>query len=199
MKRAERAEAISLGLMYYYTGKPCKNGHLSKRYTSNCICYECHKEHRAAWEAANPGYHAAWEAANPDKIRARSAAYRAANPDKVRKKNAAWIAANPTYHKDWAVANRDKRRASWHRRNARKLSAGGSFTAAEFAEVCARQKSRCFYCGKKAKLEADHYEPISRGGSNSIENIRGACRDCNVRKCAKHPVDFAIERGFLCF
>lgn len=37
-------EAAAAGEEYYFTGVPCKNGHLSKRYTINSDCMECAKE-----------------------------------------------------------------------------------------------------------------------------------------------------------
>lgn len=36
-----RDEAKSKGLYRYYTGKPCKKGHISQRYVSNMGCVEC--------------------------------------------------------------------------------------------------------------------------------------------------------------
>lgn len=38
-----RSEAIEQGLMHYFTGKPCVNGHISRRYISKS-CVECGKE-----------------------------------------------------------------------------------------------------------------------------------------------------------
>ena len=38
---------------YYFTGKPCKNGHVSKRNTHNGTCYEC------VQKASNVCYHKA--------------------------------------------------------------------------------------------------------------------------------------------
>jgi hypothetical protein len=35
-------EARASGSIYYFTGKPCKHGHVGKRYTSNGGCYFCH-------------------------------------------------------------------------------------------------------------------------------------------------------------
>jgi len=37
-----RSEAIRLGLAHYYTGKPCKHGHLSLRRVVGGICLSCH-------------------------------------------------------------------------------------------------------------------------------------------------------------
>lgn len=43
-------------------------------------------------------------------------------------------------------------------------------------------ESRCFWCGKLLPIEQltlDHLLPISRGGSNNLENLRLACLPCN--------------------
>lgn len=41
MKIISRKEAKSLGLKRYFTGKPCKNGHVDERSTSKSTCLEC--------------------------------------------------------------------------------------------------------------------------------------------------------------
>ena len=41
MKIITRKEAIEQGLKRYYTGKPCKNGHVAERKTSSYACCEC--------------------------------------------------------------------------------------------------------------------------------------------------------------
>ncbi len=38
-----RKVACSLGLKYYFTGKPCKFGHVEKRITSSGVCVACSK------------------------------------------------------------------------------------------------------------------------------------------------------------
>lgn len=45
---ATKAEAKAINAPYYFTGKPCKNGHISKRKTSNAGCHECKKVTDAA-------------------------------------------------------------------------------------------------------------------------------------------------------
>lgn len=37
----------------YFTGKPCKNGHLSERSVANRTCLECHKEKMNARQTTN--------------------------------------------------------------------------------------------------------------------------------------------------
>lgn len=39
-----RAEAKAIGYKKYFTGKPCKHGHISERYTSSKHCLQCLKE-----------------------------------------------------------------------------------------------------------------------------------------------------------
>lgn len=51
----------------------------------------------------------------------------------------------------------------------------------------------CFYCKKpttKKNRHVDHYIPLSRGGSDTIKNLRVACKSCNCKKCNKMPREF---------
>lgn len=41
MTTITRDESIKLNLKFYFTGVPCKHGHISNRYTSNNICVDC--------------------------------------------------------------------------------------------------------------------------------------------------------------
>lgn len=38
-----RLEAKELGCVSYFTGVPCRNGHIDRRYTHSGICYECRR------------------------------------------------------------------------------------------------------------------------------------------------------------
>lgn len=42
-KPATRAEALSRQTVYYHTGRPCRRGHTSDRYTATGACVECVK------------------------------------------------------------------------------------------------------------------------------------------------------------
>lgn len=46
-----RKKAIELGLFRYFTGKPCKHGHISSRVTKSGQCYECFLAYRRRWHA----------------------------------------------------------------------------------------------------------------------------------------------------
>lgn len=46
-----RAEAKAQGLKRFFTGEPCKRGHVAERFTSSKRCYECQRESFATPEA----------------------------------------------------------------------------------------------------------------------------------------------------
>lgn len=57
-------------------------------------------------------------------------------------------------------------------------------------EIFQRDKFTCQYCGRtkdgdKVKLELDHIVPVSKGGTDEINNLTTSCRDCNQGKSNK--------------
>lgn len=51
----------------------------------------------------------------------------------------------------------------------------------------------CVYCGEHADT-LDHVVPLSRGGKHVVENLVPACADCNRRKHAKTPDEWALSK-----
>ena len=60
MTTTTRKDALEEGATRYFTGEPCKNGHVSERYTLNSGCVQCLLERRDREKAA---YKAGKEAA----------------------------------------------------------------------------------------------------------------------------------------
>lgn len=116
MQVISRKEAKALGLKKYFTGKPCKRGHITERGATNAACYECARTHARTWAKANPKKHCAavhaWQKANPEKIRTAAHTYRKANLEKE-------LARSRTYHK----TNSEKYLAHKRTRDAHKLHA----------------------------------------------------------------------------
>ena len=57
MKRIpEREAAKAAGKRFYETGKPCRNGHISKRYTANGLCTVCAIKNTLASLARRPDH-----------------------------------------------------------------------------------------------------------------------------------------------
>ena len=48
-----RAEAVARGVKHYFTGKPCKHGHVSVRYVGGRRCVACEKEYQQGYYVAN--------------------------------------------------------------------------------------------------------------------------------------------------
>lgn len=95
-------EAKSLGLDHYFTGKPCVNGHLSRRYVKNRGCLSCHVRNVTGYRRRNPekvkiwdrAGHAAFKARSPSAFKAIKDRYRDANRDKLRVSGAKYATEN---------------------------------------------------------------------------------------------------------
>ena len=66
-------------------------------------------------------------------------------------------------------------------------------------QLLQKYESRCFWCGDHFSLEEltlDHLDPISKGGSNSLENLRLACLPCNhSRGNSPYPPQHLVSKG----
>lgn len=64
------------------------------------------------------------------------------------------------------------------------------YFARVFAHLLERWHSRCAYCGSQDALQIDHVAPVSRGGSDAINNLALACTPCNKRKGTQTADEF---------
>lgn len=69
-----------------------------------------------------------------------------------------------------------------------KKYARGSMTNSKRYDVLRRDQFQCVLCGasgSEASLEIDHIIPVSKGGSDDMENLRCLCFRCNRGKQSK--------------
>jgi len=153
---------------------------------ANRAYYLAHREELV--EAAR-----AWRIANPEKFREAYQSYRAANIEKVRESQRMYHRLQPDKSREqlrnYRKNHPEKARAliirSGHIRRARMRGILGSYTAAEWQQRLAEFDGQCAYCGSGKTIGIDHVMPLSRGGTNVIENIVPACKSCNCSKGAK--------------
>ena len=70
----------------------------------------------------------------------------------------------------------------------------GAHTAQEWEALKAKYNNTCLCCGKvepEIALTRDHVLPITKGGTDNIDNIQPLCWSCNSSKNDKH-VDYRI-------
>ena len=85
------------------------------------------------------------------------------------------------------ILRRQRRSAliSAHRRRARRYNVLSTLIYAEWLLILRRARGCCFYCRSFFgfhRLTIEHVVPLSRGGTNSADNIVAACFMCNCLK-----------------
>lgn len=98
---------------------------------------------------------------------------------------------------EWGRNNKDKRKAikkRWSsknkelinfyskRRNYLRKNAVGFYTKEEIDSLFKKYNSLCAYCVNSKATSIDHVIPLSKGGTNFVENLLPACIPCNSRK-----------------
>lgn len=142
-----------------YHGTPCKNCTGTLKYTNNrtcCLCADSTKKrcNKIRWSKlmANPSF-------------------RIKQAEKSR-----------TYRR--TPKGKEVNRVGQIKVRAKRIKAEGSHTTQEWIDIKAKYGDRCLCCGRheselKSILEEDHVIPLSRGGTNWIDNIQPLCEDCN--------------------
>ncbi len=86
MEVITRAEALKLGLKNYYTGEPCKHGHISERYTVNTRCLDCINEYAQTKEfkEKRKQYNETYKSRNRNRKNENNRRYREKNKDRLK-------------------------------------------------------------------------------------------------------------------
>lgn len=207
MEIITKSQARERGLNKYFTGKPCKNGHVDQRHMHNSVCMGCIRVASRNWykkrrdhkrEKSKQVY-----LANRTNVMARTNAYRIKHKDKYQVWVKSWAKNNPEkmyeFSKNWRKKN-SHRVATWNRNNqAKRKLAVGTHSIEDILLRLKWQHGMCAACRVdiSKKYHVDHYQPLARGGSNYPSNLQLLCQPCNNRKHAKDPIDFYRSLGFL--
>lgn len=85
-----RDAAIAQGLKRYFTGEPCKYGHLAERLVSNSSCLACFEEREKANRHKSRARLNAWREKNREHVREHDREYRAENVEAAREREHRW-------------------------------------------------------------------------------------------------------------
>lgn len=138
-----KPEAIAAGEKFYFTGKACKRGHFSERWTYNSACVECNRTLNEKWREDNPirllQNQRQYAEVNREKRQAYMKSYRQENKEKLK----AWSKQNYLARKEtnrkimqtacrkWRQANRSRMNALKRGYDARRLRATPSWLTKE--------------------------------------------------------------------
>ena len=135
------------------------NGDYKRYWTEN---REKCRASRNDWDNKHPGYYAN---------------YHRTHREQIARRGRKWLERNPERHLERC-----------RRRRARKLRAGGNFTAEQWLEMKKSYQHTCLRCGKtepEIQLTVDHVIPLLKGGRHEEENIQPLCGSCNKSKGTK--------------
>ena len=101
---------------------------------------------------------------------------------------------------NWRKNNKEKRKVICFNYDAKRRvieKDGDSFS--KINNWLKRQIKVCHWCMVDCNdsYHIDHYEPLSKGGTHTIDNLVIACPTCNLTKNAKDPYKFALTKGKL--
>lgn len=89
----------------------------------------------------------------------------------------------------WRAKNKERTNFLTRAYHYRKKSAKGNSSFEEIQELKS-WFSKCAYCNQKEAKTIDHIIPLSRGGTNDIENMIPVCVSCNSKKGAKTLIEY---------
>lgn len=175
-------------------------------------CKSCQSIIKHKWDTENKDKILEWRIKNPEKVKAAKIKWWLNNPDYNLKNKK----RQDNYNSNYYTINKDKikeasdvykktpqgkaaAKANKQNRRAQKSNNGGKHTAQDILNLFELQSGVCVYCecklhkNKSNSFHVDHIVPLSKGGSNGIENLQLLCPTCNLSKGGKLPEEFAQQ------
>lgn len=173
----------------YFTGKPCKNGHIAERWVRTHICIACALEHRQRYRKENPEAHRKssreYSRRNRQEETKRHANWRKQNKDK----RAAWLSE---YRKSPIIAAGRAAEAS-ARRAAKRHACPSWVNRSALADIYVEARRRSQETG--IKHHVDHIVPLVNErvcGLHVPWNLQILTAEENLQKSNSFPADAPV-------
>lgn len=138
-----------------------------------------------------------WKKENPEKVKKIERRRRERNVEYERERKREYYQKNKEKMSIWQKHYRkeNSEQYSKYRRNrtARKKNASGD--GVMLSELIQTHGSSCYLCNKNSATDIEHLIPLSRGGTNHVDNLRPACRSCNSKKGTKTLEEYLKSEG----
>jgi 5-methylcytosine-specific restriction endonuclease McrA len=171
----------------------------NREYRKSTDAREKHRISAAEWRSNNRDRVSAiskrWRSKNRDKVKVYKLKYSSSHRIQESKRASDWYYTHneqaAKQRKKWRIDNKEKYKDYYRNkcRNRRAIISGakGTHSKEEIAIKIELQKHKCYYCGEiiTNKYHVDHVVPVSRGGSNDIDNLVITCQFCNISKGAR--------------
>ena len=123
---------------------------------------------------------ARWRERNPEKVTEQRAKWRNENRERHIATSTRWNQEHPEKRKEISIRYQHKRRSILY-------GLDRHYTKQEWVHLTMLYDNLCGICAGVGPLTVDHIMPLSRGGSNMIDNIQPLCGPCNSKKWAYLP------------
>lgn len=208
MNIVSRDDAIRIGAVRYFTGIPCKRGHVSERRVTSWECVACANTlaaqrflvHPEKKKSKDKAYYHRHKTVLIEKAKAYYLKHRAQRIARVNELRSIDMQKRPHVYRERVRKNRATHPERWKAyANNRRAREVGHVAAAWIKELHKLQRGRCPVCTEPLPKahHLDHIMPLYRGGRHEKGNVQLLCGPCNARKHAKDPIRFMQERGFL--
>ena len=170
-----------------------KNKTKSDGLSTECkICVSlCNAEYRKAHSKEASDYNKNYQQENKEELAAKHKDYIKKTRSKTSLRQHNWYKENQELTKERtrvAKLNNPLRYQNYaNRRRAQKISS--HVENFDSNHIILKYGNKCCYCGGKFE-HIDHYMPLSKGGGHTLENVRPACRNCNLTKNNKTPEEW---------
>jgi 5-methylcytosine-specific restriction endonuclease McrA len=185
-----RAEAKAQGLTRYFTGKPCKHGHVDGRYASTGACCMCAQKQARDWESSAP---ADYQRLRKDRVNRRSHARKKARRAVDAEYRARLSQRDSAYVQRRREEDPKVRAAHLARVRVRKRNMSINDLRADELKALQAIYELAIRLTRATGIEyhVDHHIPLAKGGKHHPDNLWVIPAAENLRKGAKLPQELA--------